>query len=120
MHPIKKKMLFHRGVDIAALKGTPIYTVADGVVKKLQMNHVEGKAYGRFIIIQHEGNIASLYSQMHAYSVELGEKVKRGDLIGFVGTSGISTGPHLHFEIKKNGTHINPDDLIDFISFKRQ
>ncbi|WP_372645891.1 M23/M56 family metallopeptidase [Ancylomarina sp.] len=120
MHPIKKKKLYHAAVDIAAPKGTPIYAIADGLVKKLQANHVEGKAYGRFIIIQHEGNIASLYSQMDAYSVELGEKVHKGDVIGFVGTSGVSTGPHLHFEIKKNGENINPADLIDFTSLKRK
>ncbi len=120
MHPIKKKMIFHRGIDIAAPKGTPIYAVADGVVKKLQTKHVEGKAYGRFIIIQHEGDIASLYSQMEAYAVELGENVRKGDLIGFVGTSGVSTGPHLHFEIKKNGENINPAELIDFTSLKRK
>jgi len=120
MHPIKKKMLFHRGIDIAAPKGTPIYAIADGVVEKLQTNHVEGKAYGRFIIIQHEGDIASLYSQMDAYTVELGENVRKGDLIGFVGTSGISTGPHLHFEIKKNGKNINPAELIDFTSLQRK
>jgi len=120
MHPIKKKMLFHRGIDIAAPKGTPIYAVADGQVEKLQRKHEEGKGYGRFIIIAHEGDIASLYSQMNSYSVELGEKVHEGDLIGFVGTSGISTGPHLHFEIKKNGKNINPADLIDFTSLKRK
>ncbi|MCZ4693733.1 hypothetical protein DWB61_10035 [Ancylomarina euxinus] len=120
MHPIKKKKLFHAGLDIAAPKGTPIYAVADGLIKKLQANHVEGKAYGRFIIIQHDGDIASLYSQLDAYSVELGEQVKKGDVIGFVGTSGISTGPHLHFEIKKNGANINPADLIDLTSLKRK
>jgi murein DD-endopeptidase MepM/ murein hydrolase activator NlpD len=120
MHPIKKKMLFHAGVDIAAPVGTPIYAIADGLVKKLQMKHLEGKGYGRFIIVQHEGNVASLYSQMDAYSVELGEIVKKGDVIGFVGTSGISTGPHLHFEIKKEGKNINPANLIDFTSLKRK
>jgi len=114
MHPIKKKMLFHKGIDIAAPKGTPIYAIADGVVKKRQDNHIEGKSYGRFLIIEHGDNIVSLYSQMEGYAVKLGNKVNKGDLIGFVGTSGISTGPHLHFEIRKSGKHVNPADLIDF------
>lgn len=114
MHPIKKKMLFHKGIDIAAPKGTPIYAIADGLVKKRQDKHVEGKAYGRFLIIEHEKGVASLYSQMNSYAVKLGEKVNRGDIIGYVGTSGISTGPHLHFEIKKNGKNIDPAELIDF------
>jgi hypothetical protein len=116
MHPIKKKMLFHKGIDIAAPIGTPIYAIADGLVKKRQDKHAEGKGYGRFIIVQHEGNVASLYSQMDAYSVKLGEKVKKGDVIGFVGTSGISTGPHLHLEVKRSGENINPSELIDFSS----
>ena len=120
MHPIKKKMLFHKGIDIAAPIGTPIYAIADGLVKKLQTKHVEGKAYGRFIIIQHEGDLASLYSQMESYSVKLGDKVNKGDIIGFVGSSGISTGPHLHFEIKKSGKTIDPSILIDFRVLKKK
>jgi len=118
MHPIKKKVIFHRGVDIAAPKGTPIYAVADGVINKLQTKHIEGKAYGRFIIIEHEGKLASLYSQMDSYAVSLGQKVKKGDVIGYVGSSGISTGPHIHFEIKKDGETIDPAKLIDFSSLK--
>jgi len=119
MHPIKKKMLFHKGIDIAAPQGTPIYAIADGQVKQLQMKHVEGKAYGRYIIIQHDGGMASLYSQMSRYNVDLGQKVKKGDVIGYVGQSGISTGPHLHLEVKKNGENVNPADFIDFTSLKR-
>ncbi|RXQ87843.1 hypothetical protein EO244_15905 [Ancylomarina salipaludis] len=118
MHPIKKKMLFHKGIDISAHQGTPIYAIADGQVHLLETNYVEGKAYGRYIIIQHDGGLASLYSQMSRYNVKLGEKVKKGDVIGYVGSSGISTGPHLHLEIKKNGENVNPADFIDFSSLK--
>jgi len=118
IHPIRKKKFFHRGVDIAAPKGTPIYAVANGTINKLKTNHVEGKSYGRYIIIEHEGNIASLYSQMESYAVSLGQKVKKGELIGYVGRSGISTGPHLHFEIKKNGKYVNPEELIDLSSLQ--
>ena len=75
MHPIKKKMLFHKGIDIAAPIGTPIYAIADGLVKKMQTKHVEGKAYGRFIIIQHDGDFESLYSQMNSYKVSMAQKV---------------------------------------------
>tara|TARA_R110001583_G_scaffold48974_1_gene153422 strand:+ start:743 stop:2074 length:1332 start_codon:yes stop_codon:yes gene_type:complete len=120
MHPIKKKMLFHKGIDIAAPIGTPIYAIADGLVKKMQTKHVEGKAYGRFIIIQHDGDFESLYSQMNSYKVSMAQKVKKGDVLGYVGSSGISTGSHLHFEIKKEGKNIDPANLIDFTSLRRK
>ncbi|WP_321295572.1 M23/M56 family metallopeptidase [Marinifilum fragile] len=108
MHPILKKEKFHRGVDVSAPMGTPIYAVADGVVKKVNSKFTKGKGYGRFIIIDHADGISSLYSQMASYSVKEGEKVKKGDKIGTVGTSGISTGPHLHFEFKKDGEYVDP------------
>lgn len=109
MHPIKKKKMMHRGIDFSCPEGTSIVATADGKVVKKEYNP---KTYGRFIIIKHSDSYSTLYSQMSEFKVELGEEVKQGQVIGLVGSSGISTGPHLHYEIKKDGENVDPADYI--------
>ena len=112
IHPITKKKKMHNGVDYVAPMSTQILAIGDGTVRKVNQNFEEGKGYGRFIIVDHEHGYSSLYSQLNAYKVKEGQKVKQGDVIGLLGSSGISTGPHLHLEIKKDGHFIDPELII--------
>lgn len=108
-HPITKKEQIHKGIDYKAVKGTPVRASADGVV--IEKEFREG-TYGNVVVIQHANGLLSLYAQLSAFKTEIGNKVKRGDVIGLVGSSGKSTGPHLHFELRKDGLHVNPVDYI--------
>lgn len=109
MHPIKKVEKMHYAVDFKATVGTPIVATANGVVIKKEYSP---KGYGRFIIIKHSETYSTLYSQMSEFKVDLGDEVVQGQIIGLVGSSGVSTGPHLHYEIKKDGKRVNPADYI--------
>ncbi len=111
--PFTKKRRRHKGMDFSANRGTPIYATGDGVVKRAD-NRSSG--YGRHIRIDHGFGYISLYAHLNKYNVRRGQKVKRGDIIGFVGNTGRSVAPHLHYEIIKDGVKINPlnfylDDL---------
>ena len=75
----------------------------------MKQNHSEGKGYGRYIIIDHEEGYSTLYSQLSRYNVKEGQEVKEGDVIGYVGSSGTSTGPHLHYEVMKDGEYVDPE-----------
>ncbi|MCT4587242.1 MAG: M23/M56 family metallopeptidase [Carboxylicivirga sp.] len=112
-HPISKKMKMHNGVDYVAPLNTKVMAIGDGVVRKVNLNFEVGKGHGRFVIVDHENGYSSLYSQLNAYKVKEGQKVKQGDVIGLLGSSGISTGPHLHLEIKKDGHYVDPESLIN-------
>ncbi len=103
--PFTKVRKFHAGMDFSAPAGTPVYAPGDGVVTRAD-NRVSG--YGNHIRIDHGFGYTTLYGHLHKYNVRRGQKVKRGDLIGFVGNTGRSTGPHLHYEIIKDGKRINP------------
>lgn len=105
-HPIKKTERLHAGVDWAAPTGTPIRAAFSG---KVGYRDVRG-GYGNFIELVHKDGITSRYAHMHEYGegIELGSVVQAGDLIGYVGTTGLSTGPHLHFEIRQRGTPTDP------------
>jgi bla regulator protein blaR1 len=109
IHPISKKEMMHNAVDIKAPEGTPVYATADGLVRKVQKNFKQGKGHGKYIIIDHEGGFSTMYTQLFAYNVKEGQKVKKGDEIGNVGSTGISTGPHLHYEVKKDGENVDPE-----------
>ncbi len=106
MHPIYKRKRPHRGVDFAAPTGTPVRAVADG---KVTYAGWRGN-YGRFLKINHAGPYSSAYAHLQRIKkgVRAGTFVKRGQVIGYVGSSGAATGPHLHFEMHKNGRYINP------------
>ncbi len=114
IHPIYKVKKFHSGIDFTALKGTPIYVTGDGVVQSVENNPFTG--YGRCVVVDHGFGYQTLYAHMEKPNVRPGQKVKRGEVIGFVGSTGLSTSPHLHYEVIKNGTKVNPvyhfyDDL---------
>ncbi len=105
IHPIYKVKKMHTGIDFAAAIGTPIYATADGVIDK---QDVSFSGYGKVIEIDHGFGYRSRYAHMHGFAVKHGQKVKRGDLIGYVGNTGLSTAPHLHYEVFVNGVHANP------------
>ncbi|MEO1639850.1 MAG: M23 family metallopeptidase [Pseudomonadota bacterium] len=98
----------HAGTDFAAPIGTPIYATADGVVTHAGWS----SGYGRLIKIQHEFGIETRYAHLNAMDVRVGERVSRGERIGAMGNSGRSTGPHLHYEVRVNGTPVNPMTYI--------
>lgn len=103
-HPILKRLRAHTGVDIAAPKGTPIYATADGTVT----SESPGGGYGLTIVINHGFSYKTLYAHLSKKAVKPGQKVKRGQVIGYVGSTGMSTGSHLHYEVIKNGQRVNP------------
>lgn len=103
-HPILGYERFHAGVDLGAPAGTPIVAAADGRVVSAGW----AGGYGRAVEIAHAGGLETKYGHMSRIIAYAGETVRRGDVIGFVGSSGLSTGPHLHFEVMKNGRPVNP------------
>ena len=103
--PFTKARKMHWGMDFTAPKGTPIYASGDGVVKRAD-NSASG--YGKHVRIDHGYGYMSLYAHLSRYNVKRKQKVKRGDLIGFVGSTGRSEAPHLHYEVWKDGNRINP------------
>jgi murein DD-endopeptidase MepM/ murein hydrolase activator NlpD len=105
IHPIYKILKFHYGIDFAAPSGTDIYVTGDGVVEKIESNE---RGYGNSVTIDHGFGIRTLYGHMKGFNVREGQKVKRGDIIGYVGSTGLSTAPHLHYEVTRNGEKVNP------------
>jgi murein DD-endopeptidase MepM/ murein hydrolase activator NlpD len=103
--PFTKKRRFHYGMDFTAKRGVPIYATGNGIIKRAD-NRSSG--YGNHIRIDHGFGYVSLYAHLSKYNVRRGQKVKRGDIIGYVGNSGRSVGPHLHYEIFKDNKKINP------------
>jgi murein DD-endopeptidase MepM/ murein hydrolase activator NlpD len=103
-HPITGKKKLHAGMDMAAPKGTPVYAAESGVVIVAQ----SWSGYGNCIIINHGGGLWTLYGHLSSILVKNGETVKRGNKIGLVGSTGQSTGNHLHFEVRKNSEPVNP------------
>ncbi len=103
-HPILGRRMGHTGIDLAAPIGTPVYAPADGVVSRASMF----SSYGLFISIEHGGELETRYGHLSRLNVAEGQVVHKGDLIGFVGTTGRSTGPHLHYEVRVDGTPVNP------------
>ena len=104
MHPIYKIIKMHKGMDFTAPIGTEIYATGDGIVEKVGW----AGGYGRTIMINHGFGYKTRYAHCSKYNCRKGQKVKRGDLIGFVGNTGQSSGPHLHYEVFKNNRQINP------------
>jgi murein DD-endopeptidase MepM/ murein hydrolase activator NlpD len=105
-HPVLHKFRSHKGVDYAAKKGTPIYASGDG---KVIFKGVKG-GYGKVVILQHGSKYTTLYAHLNSYNKKLkvGSKVKQGETIAYVGSTGLATGPHLHYEFRVDGTHRNP------------
>ncbi|MCJ2184513.1 M23 family metallopeptidase [Novosphingobium sp. 1949] len=103
-HPILGRRIGHKGIDLAAPTGTPVYAPADGVVARA----APFSSYGLFIEIEHGGSLETRYGHLSRLNVAEGQTVHKGDLIGFVGTTGRSTGPHLHYEVRVDGVAVNP------------
>ena len=104
MHPIYKTVKLHAGMDFSGAVGTPIYATGNGKVVYAEMH----QGYGKCVLIDHGFNYQTLYAHLSAYNVKSGQKVKRGDIIGYMGNTGMSTGPHIHYEVKKNGIPVDP------------
>lgn len=103
--PVYKTVKFHAGLDFTAPQGTPIYATANGTVK---VSGNLGNGYGNHVIINHGYGYETLYGHMFRIKVSKGQKVKRGEIIGWVGSTGKSTGPHCHYEVHKNGRPLDP------------
>jgi|TARA_Y100000813_G_scaffold64669_1_gene45515 murein DD-endopeptidase MepM/ murein hydrolase activator NlpD len=103
--PFTKAIRFHHGIDFTAPRGTPVYATGDGYIERVDSR---SSGYGKHIRINHGYGYISLYAHLHKYNVVKNQKVKRGDLIGYVGSTGRSSAPHLHYEIFKDGVRINP------------
>ena len=104
IHPVLGGRRAHKGVDLAQPTGTPVYATADGVISKAEWF----SSYGLYISMEHGGNIQTRYGHLSRLNVAAGQQVRKGDLIGYVGSTGRSTGPHLHYEVRINGLAVNP------------
>lgn len=103
-HPILRIRRMHSGLDFAAKAGASIYATADGIVKTAAFQ----AGFGNMVQINHQNGYSTSYAHMKAYKVKVGQKVKRGDIIGYIGSTGLSTGPHLHYEVIKDGVKMDP------------
>ena len=108
-HPIDEEVKFHYGVDVALNKGSSIACLADGTV----IDAGTGNVYGNYVRVDHGGGFTSFYGHMDSISVQKGQTVKQGTEIGKVGSTGKSTGPHLHFEMRTDGKIIDPTDYVE-------
>ena len=103
-HPVLGGRRSHKGVDLAATTGTPVYATADGLVQMAQWF----SSYGKYIQIGHGNDLETRFAHLSGIAVSKGDMVKKGDLIGYVGSTGRSTGPHLHYEVRIAGVAVNP------------
>ena len=105
MHDVRR---FHSGVDISASPGSPIQATADGVVSYSAWKHNSGY----LIVIEHGCGFSTIYAHNKKNRVKVGQRVKRGEVIGYIGSTGKSTGPHVHYEVWKDGKHVNPQHYL--------
>ncbi|MDG1849718.1 MAG: M23 family metallopeptidase [Flavobacteriales bacterium] len=105
IHPIYKTRKMHWGMDFSAPKGTPVYATGNGTIEKAKRSK---RGYGNQVRINHGYGYKTFYAHLNKYVVKRNQKVKRGDLIGYIGNSGTSTAPHLHYEIVRNNKRVNP------------
>ena len=103
-HPVLGGRRQHNGVDLAAPNGTPVYATADGFIGKAQY----WGSYGNYVQIEHGADLETRYGHLSSYTVQTGDTVRKGDLIGYVGSTGRSTGPHLHYEVRVAGLAVDP------------
>ena len=104
-HPVLNTIRAHRGVDYAAPTGTPVMAAGDGTIEMRRRNG----GYGNTVVLRHGGNVTTLYAHLSRFGTEkVGSRVRQGDIIGYVGSTGLATGPHLHYEYRVSGVHRNP------------
>ena len=109
IHPIYGTRLFHNGVDIGADSGTPIVAALGGVVEEATYD----ESYGNYVILNHGKDFKTVYAHCSTLKVEEGQQIPKGDVIALVGSTGVSTGPHLHFEVRRGEYKVNPAWLVD-------
>ncbi len=114
--PYTGKSRFHAGLDIAAKSGTPIYVPQKGVV----VYSGAYKGYGNIVVVQHQADVYTLYGHTSQYFVRPGQPVYKGQVIALVGSTGRSTGPHLHFEVRQNKGYVNPKDYLSYLEQRDQ
>lgn len=109
MHPILNRIRAHKGIDYAAPTGTPVRAAGDG---RVVTRGLRG-GYGRVVVLEHGNGISTLYGHLSRFAtnINVGKRVTQGDVIGYVGRSGLATGPHLHYEYRVNGVHVNPQKV---------
>ena len=103
-HPVLGGRRAHKGIDLAMPTGTPVYATADGVVSKAEWF----SSYGLYISLEHGADIQTRYGHLSRLNVAAGQQIRKGDVIGYVGSTGRSTGPHLHYEVRIAGVAVNP------------
>ena len=108
LDPFNGEGAFHTGIDIATAKGEAVRAPADGTVVKAGM----GNGYGREVVLDHGHGIETVYAHLSGFAVTEGQDVSRGDILGYVGSSGHSTGPHLHYEVRIHDTPVNPSKYL--------
>ena len=108
LHPIYNKKMMHNGIDIKAPINTDVKVAGDGKIIHLEKQHTPKKGYGKYLVVAHENGYQTLYAQLQNYNVQEGDVVKKGTVVGYVGASGISTAPHLHFELLYKNKRIDP------------
>ncbi len=113
-HPVIGKVKMHKGVDFRASRGTPIYAPADGIIIGMS----NGRGFGKHVVMRHNSTYTTLYAHMHnfAYGKKAGMRVKKGEVIGYVGRTGLTTGDHLHFELHENSRPVNPLRMIGILN----
>jgi len=107
-HPTLGRPIKHNGVDFGSGRGTEIYAAGNGRVVLSEFN----SSFGNYIVIEHNDGQSSSYAHLDKLSVAKGDKVSKGQIIGYSGSTGRSTGPHLHYEVRVNGTPVNPQDYL--------
>lgn len=109
-HPVLKKWRSHKGVDYAAARGTPVYATANGTVTVAASR----RGYGNLVVLKHRGQYDTAYGHLQRFAKGLrkGKRVQQGDIIGYVGSTGLATGPHLHYELRVNGVQVDPQSVI--------
>ncbi len=112
MDPIIGRVMFHEGIDYSAPRGTTVFCSADGVVKEVVTRYRAGTDYGRYVLVDHGYGRQTRYAHLDEIKVRLGQAVNRRTVIGTVGNSGRSTGPHLHYEVLDNGKAVDPNAFI--------
>lgn len=103
-HPVSGGRRAHKGIDLAAPTGTPVYATADGIISRASWY----SSYGLYVSIEHGGDMQTRYAHLSRLNVAQDQRVKKGEIIGFVGSTGRSTGPHLHYEVRVRGEAVNP------------
>lgn len=114
IHPMTGEKILHKGIDIAARRGVDVFACAAGKVRIAKSQESGLGGYGNYVVIDHGDGLQSLYAHLSEYTVEAGQSVSKGELLGKVGNTGVSSGPHLHFEIRRSQVSQDPEELMSF------